>query len=331
MNGGLSDTWLWDGTAWTNAADGGAPNNAGTRSRHGAAFDEARGVVVIHDGYKGNLTFENTTATWNGTTWSDAGAGIVDNRSFHGSAYDPARMLVLSYGGREIGVGGTTSAGLHAWNGTTWTTVQDGTPNPGPRAHYGLAFDRKRGVLVLFGGYRTNSSDATDETWLWDGTSWTLAEPAQRPSARYSLSMTYDEQRERVIMVGGYGTNPSAKTDTWEWNGSTWIPSVPYPGTAPPQNGYVLAYDVDRKVSVLVDTTLGHTYEYAVVGNACTTGADCASGFCVDRVCCSSPSCGTCQSCNQLGSPGTCAPVRDAPDPDTCAAPMRCNASAMCQ
>ena len=41
----------------------------------------------------------------------------------------------------------------------------------------------------------------------------------------------------------------------------------------------------------------------------CAAPAECGSGNCVDGVCCSSASCGTCTSCNVAGSAGACKPV----------------------
>jgi len=53
-------------------------------------------------------------------------------------------------------------------------------------------------------------------------------------------------------------------------------------------------------------------------GEACgTDGALCASGNCVDGVCCGVSACGTCQTCNGT-TPGACTALNDAVDPDTC-------------
>jgi len=46
----------------------------------------------------------------------------------------------------------------------------------------------------------------------------------------------------------------------------------------------------------------------------CTEAAQCASGFCVDGICCNEACTGTCVSCNQAQSPGTCLPVVGAED-----------------
>ena len=47
----------------------------------------------------------------------------------------------------------------------------------------------------------------------------------------------------------------------------------------------------------------------APLGTACKQAADCASGLCVDTVCCDSSICGNCRACNVTGKAGTCAPV----------------------
>jgi hypothetical protein len=44
-------------------------------------------------------------------------------------------------------------------------------------------------------------------------------------------------------------------------------------------------------------------------GATCTDAVECASGFCIDGVCCDSKCDGPCLSCGQVGSPGICRPV----------------------
>jgi hypothetical protein len=47
------------------------------------------------------------------------------------------------------------------------------------------------------------------------------------------------------------------------------------------------------------------------VGNACSCHDECASGFCVDGVCCNSTCTGSCLACNVPGQVGACTPVPD--------------------
>jgi hypothetical protein len=49
---------------------------------------------------------------------------------------------------------------------------------------------------------------------------------------------------------------------------------------------------------------------FSALGRACQVGDECASGSCVDGVCCSTASCGACFSCAVTGSLGTCAPLQ---------------------
>jgi hypothetical protein len=69
------------------------------------------------------------------------------------------------------------------------------------------------------------------------------------------------------------------------------------------------------------------------LGQACSGPTDCATGNCVDGVCCSSSVCGTCQSCAVAGSVGICAPVpKYTDDPDSsCSGTQTCNGLGQCQ
>jgi hypothetical protein len=69
-------------------------------------------------------------------------------------------------------------------------------------------------------------------------------------------------------------------------------------------------------------------------GSACTEAAQCASGFCVDGVCCRFACQGECVSCNQPGREGFCWPVdQGAPDPHalcTDQGPASCGIKSTC-
>jgi hypothetical protein len=70
----------------------------------------------------------------------------------------------------------------------------------------------------------------------------------------------------------------------------------------------------------------------SVNGATCQEASDCASGFCVDGVCCNVACSGSCVSCNQTGSVGRCTYVAAGlPDP-TCQAsdPATCGRTGLC-
>jgi hypothetical protein len=68
------------------------------------------------------------------------------------------------------------------------------------------------------------------------------------------------------------------------------------------------------------------------IGTSCLVNAECASGSCVDEVCCSSSMCGACQSCGLPATLGACAPLPQyADDLNTnCTGPTTCDGAAHC-
>jgi hypothetical protein len=66
------------------------------------------------------------------------------------------------------------------------------------------------------------------------------------------------------------------------------------------------------------------------LGQECNASTDCGSGNCVDKVCCSSAACGTCQSCAILGSVGTCTPMGVGQPSDDCPSTQLCDGQGHC-
>jgi hypothetical protein len=74
------------------------------------------------------------------------------------------------------------------------------------------------------------------------------------------------------------------------------------------------------------------TWEYYSRGAGCSLDAQCATGFCVDGVCCEQVSCGSCQACNLTGTVGQCASVVNADDSDSCPAAVKtCDGAGQCK
>ena len=134
-----------------------------------------------------------------------------------------------------------------SWNGTAWT--QRTPPSSPPvRDSHAMAFDRKRGRVVMFGGY--SSTSYLSDVWEWDGTTWTQVQVVgPSPSARAHHAMAFDEARGVALLFGGEQTS-GPLNDTWEWNGLTWRQVTPT--TSPPlRTRHGLAYDRVRQRVVL--------------------------------------------------------------------------------
>ncbi len=110
LNDALADTWLWDGTNWTEASPATSPP---ARSNHAMAYDSNHSEVVLFGG-ETNSGSSTDTWLWDGTNWTDAPpqAG-PPARIGQTMAYDSAHDQVVMFGG----IGSTSSPTL----GDIWT------------------------------------------------------------------------------------------------------------------------------------------------------------------------------------------------------------------
>ncbi len=140
-----------------------------------------------------------------------------------GSAGRPGAWGTLLFSG----VDGSASSFLS----DTWMLQEGGwlqlnpPKAPSHRGGAGLAYDATTGTFVLFGGQlatSTNRRDAND-TWIWDGKTWTQVFPPISPPARRfdNQGMAYDPRSATVILFGGITSSSTVLGDTWTWNGKT--------------------------------------------------------------------------------------------------------------
>jgi hypothetical protein len=149
---------------------------------------------------------------------------------------DGAGMYV--FGGLTSNVGGvfTYSDRLWRFDGINWIDLTPAAGLPPARHFYAACWDIGRQRYVLFGGQNSPSASSTlpdlNDTWEWNGTSWTQMTPANSPSPRRWAAMYYDVLTARCILFGGntqYGTNTAAaySNETWAWDGVNWTQLTP--------------------------------------------------------------------------------------------------------
>jgi hypothetical protein len=161
-NGGLTtDTWVWNGTSWTDKTPGTSPP---ARVRGAMAFDAARGEVVLFGGW-----FKNDTWTWNGTTWTEESpTNVPPSRLSSAMAYDPNRQVVV------LGLPGTNgNFETWEWNGSDWTQKAV-TSDPGERNYHGLVYSPETSTVQLHSGDYRVGTDRNSDSWSWDGSNWSL-------------------------------------------------------------------------------------------------------------------------------------------------------------
>jgi hypothetical protein len=137
-----------------------------------------------------------------------------------GMAYDAARREVVMFGGTD----GTNRLGdTWTWDGSTWTE-QHPPASPPARDFMGMAYDAATSEVVLFGGCCNDETGLFDDTWTWDGTTWTQEHPPTSPNPRSGMGMAYHAKTQRIVIFGGEG---GALTPTWTWDGTTWTQENP--------------------------------------------------------------------------------------------------------
>lgn len=78
---------------------------------------------------------------------------------------------------------------------------------PQARTGAAMAYDPANGSVVLFGGQ--SRSRTLNDTWTWDGSAWTQAQPATLPPPLDNPQMTYDPVSHDVLLVGGQSVEGS--------------------------------------------------------------------------------------------------------------------------
>lgn len=136
--------------------------------------------------------------------------------------YDRARGEWVMFGG-QTGAVGTDDLWIH--DGRRWSRRVRGdvttTPWPSPRREHALVYDSERQVVLLYGG-ESPSLTALDDTWAWDGDTWSHV-IVSGPGPRVGHAMAYDRASGLVVLHGGYADNRvMAGGETWLWDGHHW-------------------------------------------------------------------------------------------------------------
>lgn len=265
-SGGFSsETWAFSAGSWSLIA------NTGPSPRHSTAmaYDSVRGRVVLFGGNDGAPRAD----TWElvGNNWvPHVLAGGPYPRFSHAMAFDSVRGRTVLFGGHLHGLIETWE-----WDGTQWSPYWGA--GPGGRDSHAMAFDSLRGRVLLFGGNNgTVLMNFLNDSWEWDGTSWTQVATVGPPGMNY-CAMAFDSQRGRCVLTGGF--NGSVNATDWEWDGSTWAPG--YRATLLHNYGHAVAYDAGRGRMVAFGGQLNPsqaTRELVfTIGGGTTFGSGCGS------------------------------------------------------
>lgn len=164
------------------------------------------------------------------------------------STLGPACPAVVAYSQVRHSIVALSLADFVTWqfDGKVWTALGLGDgPTPAVRSGMGrqapaVDLDEVHDKWVVFGG--SDGINALADTWVGDGTSWTLAPGPASPRGRWSIPgrplMTWEATRNQLVLFGGRGAADGMDlADTWSWGGAAWSqiagPVYPPPPSSP--------------------------------------------------------------------------------------------------
>ncbi len=250
-----SETWEWNGTAWTLNETARLPGLVDPA----LAFDAGRGVTVLYGGAPPggwacavngaaaqcgfSSLFEDRTATYeyDGASWTTKRIpGAPPPRVRASMAWSSASSQVLLFGGRASG---PPSPGSGTGGPATVLVSPNGPPFP-----------------------ESLASTVLNDTWTYDGAVWTPLATGSSPPALEGAQLIYDVSRNVFVMVGGHSVDEVApavdRLGIWEFDGTDWsqklVPADPnQPASIRTRYGATAFYNPTRQRVTIFGGTVG--------------------------------------------------------------------------
>ena len=196
----------WDGVTW-------APLALGLDNSVMALLLRSNGELVAggHFNYSGSSATSpwlNHVARWNGTAWSQVGAGVAGSAS---------ALIELANGNLVIGCQSSQDSILQ-WNGVSWSTMDAPTDDAGKV----LALTTlSNGDLVAGGYFLRLGGVGAGSVARWNGTYWSGMPPGLSGPVSQLVALADDS----VVASGAFAVGSSIGIA--RWNGSAWLPLGP--------------------------------------------------------------------------------------------------------
>lgn len=190
-------------------------------------YDSARKKAVMFSSVSldasGHTVDAADTWVYDGTSWSQVhSADPPQGRAAASMAYDPAERQTVLFGGYDQ-AGTLGFRDTWTFDGAQWH-LQHPAAVPAPRSDAAMAYDPVSRRMILFGGWEVNTPDRAypdgfDDTWAWDGTTWTRLHPAHMPPSGVEV---YAATGDHLMLYAGSQSRQPTRSQTWEWTGSDW-------------------------------------------------------------------------------------------------------------
>lgn len=197
QHGTLTDLWEWDGERWIEMCP---VCNPAKRYLHKMFYDTVREKTVVYGGI-GEKGYSEAWM-WDGQSWnlfpfSTSAPGFFNSPL----VYDQQRQRAVGFV-KDPGWSGTW-----IWEGDRWFQP-DLDLQPSVRIDPELVYDPRSGHIILFGGGHEDDEKLLgtywlNDTWLFDGETWTQLQILAAPLSRYRGISFYDKVRQSIVIYGG--------------------------------------------------------------------------------------------------------------------------------
>lgn len=230
---GFYETWVWDGSRWTQDRSPGPRCNA---SR--LCYDSGRGKVLLVGTGPADAT---ETWEWDDKGWVKRQPKLQPRRS-GALAYDARRRRAVHYGNGRWSTTKVLRNNLWEWDGNEWTERKP-TTWPGTRSSASLVYVPALGGVLAFSGFdkQVNPNRTLGDSWVWNGISWRQLSVSPLPTPCPGSPVMwagYDSGRQRVLAFFDTGLFPHPSV--WEFKLETLKARQPYP-----RPGETLTLDVE--------------------------------------------------------------------------------------
>ena len=221
-----------------------------SRNQPVIAYNKHENAIFLFGGFcsrdKSRL---NDLWKFDGKTWIHVPSNTPPSpRSGHSMIYDEFNRRLIVFGGKNDK--GDLLNDLWVWDGNNWEMISE--EGPQPRQSHRMAFNLNNGDVFLFGGSNADRESLND-TWVFRDEVWVELKPEQSPPARLQHTMSYDKERERIVLFGGFTRTENGKVvygDTWEWESSEGWKLIK-DNDQMARDHHAMSYDLKNKKTIL--------------------------------------------------------------------------------
>ncbi len=299
------------------------------------------GRVLVAGGMT-NTSVLGSAAIYNPTTgtgtWTAVSTNMSSLRRSHtatllSSSNSNFNNKVLIVGGNSGGTTSLTTVQLFDTTALTWSTTT--ALSPAREGH--TATKLANGNVLITGGKNVSTFLGTAQVFTIpaSGTAATWVSAGTMNALRWAhtatlLSTTVLDNGSVLVVGGSNGTNPVTSADLWNgtttWTATTALTTAVQAHTATLlASGGVVIAGGSNNGTASVAAAVVYDPSFAL---SCSTNSQCATGFCVNGVCCDTACNGGCGACNLTGKVGTCSPVANG---TTCSDSNACTTGETCQ